>query len=194
MSTTTLNFDSYTTGDLNAQDGWTDSSSDWKVSTAQYVSSGKSIRRATGGNWSGAGRTMTSSATGSVSFQWRTVGTHADPLRGLNFSFLTGASAVVLSIGTLNTTTTCVQGSTTSGSLGSFSTNTWYQFDAEWDYATQKIRGKFNGGAWSSWLNPTTSWTTVEKISISSLNQEFFIDDIVLIVPESFTPRVSFIM
>lgn len=177
---TTYNFDSYTTGALNGQNGWTaDLSADWDVSTAQFVSSGKSIRRKTGGSWSGASRSLAASATGTLSFRWRTVGTHADPFRGLQFAVQTAGGATVFNVGTLNTNTTGIQGSTTSGSLGSFSTNTWYLWEAEWDYATQKVRARFNGGSWSSWLDPVVSWTTLEKMVVLSLNQEFFIDDIV---------------
>lgn len=185
MATTLINFDAgFSTGALNGQNGWTTSGTEIQVSNAQYVSSPNSFRRATGANWIVGTKTLTPTPTGSISFMWRTVGTHSDPFRGLQFAVRNQAEQVCFNIGTLNTSTTGVQGSTTSGSLGSFSTNTWYLFEAEWDYATQKIRGRFNGGSWSSWLDPLVAWDTMDSISVLSLNQEFFIDDITWVIPD----------
>lgn len=187
MSTTLYNFDSgYSAGALNGQNGWTaDLSADFDVSTIQKYSGTQSVRRKVGGTWSSAQHSMPSAPTGSLSFRWRTVGTHSNPFRGLQFAVRTGTTSL-FNIGTKNTNTFRIEGAT-GADLGSFSTNTWYLVECEWDYATQKIRGRFNGGSWSSWLNPSASWTAVDGIVFLSLSQEFFIDDITYIVPENAT-------
>lgn len=187
MSTTTYDFDSgYSAGALNGQNGWTaDLSADYNVSTIQKYSGTQSVRRKVGGGWSSAQHALPSTPTGAMSFRWRTVGTHADPFRGLQFAVQQGTTSI-LNIGTKNTNTFRIEGAT-GADLGSFSTNTWYLVEFEWDYATQKIRGRFNGGSWSSWLNPTVSITAVTKVIFLSLNSEFYIDDIVFTTPDTAT-------
>lgn len=185
MSTTIFNFDSgYSAGAINGQNGWVaDLSADFDISSTQKYSGTYSVRRKVGGGWSSCRHDMPSAPTGSLSFRWRTVGTHADPFRGLQFAVQQGTTSI-LNIGTKNTNTFRIEGAT-GADLGSFSTNTWYLCECEWDYATQKIRGRFNGGSWSSWLNPTVSITAIDRLIFLSLNSEFYIDDIVYTVPET---------
>lgn len=175
---TTINFDSgYSVGALDGQDGWSASpSADYSVQASTVYSSPNALRRQTGTNWAGANRAITGTRSGSLSFRGRGVTTHPDPLRALQF-IISQDSNTVCSIG-FGGSNVIFRG-ISDETVGTYSVNTWYLFEIEWDYTTQKVRGRFNGGTWSSWISPSgTAWTTINKISVSSLNQEFFIDDI----------------
>jgi hypothetical protein len=172
----TDNFDSYSDGDLNSQNGGTGWSAAWTGNTLYDVqgtvtkSGSKAIVLVDNGSEPEIGRKLTAVTDGSVHVSmrrnttsvdsqgfWLTEGstpTEANRVCGVQFN----ASGNIIAVGS---------GSTT---LQSYSADTWYDVDIQFDCATDKFRVSINGGEYSLWLDFRTTETQIDGVCFTMSN------------------------
>lgn len=172
--TYTQNFDSLTDGDLNGQDSWSGDVS-FDVQTTTVLQGTKSIGTVENSEVN-IDRTITAVTEGIVSCKLRLTTTS-----NLNcfVQFYEGAS-YKFDVGLASNGNAYVRGATNE-ILGTFSANTTHTFDAEFDVATDQVRGRLDGGTWSAWVNFASAATQIDKIKLSKQNngtQGAYFDDI----------------
>jgi hypothetical protein len=195
----TENFDSYSVGGLNGNNGGSGWSAAWVsnaagvVSVTQFQSSPNGLLCAdTVGNSVDATRTLTTGVTTgicrvymlAVNVPTGTKGYYpALFYEGVNLRFVIGwgtnatfNNANNIAFG--DNGTNWVTLSTTASAA------TWYYVDVEFDKANNRARASFNGGAWSSYVTASGgSYTQIDKLRITTadgnaVDQGYYIDSI----------------
>lgn len=179
MQTKTIDFEGYTTGALNGQDGWTASHSTVAIGSTAYAGT-KAINHGGTASWNGCDRAMEYNATTLLlSFRMRWSTMHADPFRsGSMYVRQTTSSGVAFQIGGYQNLVAGFQG-ISAVSLGSVSLNTWYLFELEVRASDGYGRARINGGAWTAWTQPAVAYTYLGALGSNCLSNPYQIDNIV---------------
>lgn len=167
------NFDSYTNGDnLNGKNGGTGWSGAWTdvalslyvVSNAQSVSSPNSVSFTTStGQEAAIKRSVTtaSSVDGDVvEFQFRKTTTSVNLP---NIQFYSGGTFITFVV--FDTSGAITLNGT---NVGSYSANTWYKIDVQFDYTNDRARVSVDGGAYSSYVAFSTAVSSLDTIWLSN--------------------------
>lgn len=178
MATATDNFDSYSDGDLNTNNGGSGFSAAWSGSTSFDVqgtttqSGAKAVQIASSENGEVTiDRSLTTPFTsGTLSVYLRRTG--GNNWRDGAYVILRDNSADVAGfyLHVTNTSTGAVGATLYSGGTtdvfenGTLSADTWHLFEAEFDCDTDEIRARVDGGAWSSWLSFASAATDIDQI------------------------------
>lgn len=168
-------FEGLSVGDLNGQNSWS-GSADFDVQTSVVQEGTNAVSVATSSVSISKASSFNTSDT--ISVRMRTTATNAR--RGFRLRdassniiadglFYTGSDISMLKSGGYVT-------------LGTLATNTWHNIELEWN-GTQ-IRGRVDGGTWSSFFNPfagsTTTPSSLELFSLSAATGTTYFDNIVV--------------
>jgi len=173
-------FDSYADGDLNGKNGGTGWSGAWSGSTfydvqgtVTHSSSTKAVEIVDQNSEYEISRSWTTGlASGIRRIAMRRKG--GNNWRDGNYLYLWegGSRRGVIYMRVVNGTSTGevemrVSGGSDIQIVGGLSADTWYECDIEWDCTTDQIRGRVDGGTWSSWVNfiSNANGTTIDKES-----------------------------
>ncbi len=169
-------FDSYSDGDLNSNNGGFGFSAAWSGNTA-YDVQGTTVFDGTkavkvsqaSGQEPMISRAFSGKTSGVLHWAQRKDGT--DHLQGIAlFSGSTLVGEVYMSAS--GSPIGAVWGILDGGSpvsLGlSFSTNTWYTVDVEFNTITDQYRASINGGAYSTWQDFSSAVSSIDKIQIAA--------------------------
>lgn len=153
----TENFDSYSTGDLNGQGGWSGDAS-FDVSTTNPQGGANGISRLGDASLKAMDKTITAVTGNKIqSFYLRTSDVTDGGGTGVWFYTSSGATiAYRIRIGVTSGAITLFNGSENTISSG-LSNATWYQVETEIDTSRDsgngQVRVRVDGGTWSSWFN-----------------------------------------
>mgnify|MGYP000950013211 CR=1 FL=1 len=162
MATLVDNFDSYSTGDLNGQGSWS-GSTNWDVQNSVSQSSPNAAACSVTG--SDISKSMTATATGNEVFYIQ-CSTQAP---GTNSSVRFNDQSSTFSFGIFMNDGGQIQGNGSgTDNLGAWSVDTWYKVEVEWRVSDTSYRARINDGAWSSWFNTATDFTTVDSTTLRS--------------------------
>jgi len=146
------NFDDFSTGNINGQNGWTGTASKALITTDQYTSSPNSHSVTGGGEAAGpiqsGGNEIDDNRIASFRFrQSQNTGEcqgyfegNSDGLKSV-VNFLTASGEILMMHSAGNTV------------IGSYSANTWYLIEVEFDVANTRERVRIDGGSWTDWKN-----------------------------------------
>lgn len=160
-------FNALSNGVLNGQNGWSGDTG-WTVQTGTVYEGAKAAQFvAAGGNhtiYKLTGINVPATATAIFFTAVRMSNTNG----ALSWAFLTATGGIsqVMYQGQFQQ---LVNGQTNTGLT--WSINTWYLIGIEVDFANNQVRYNSNGGAFSSWYNPTIS-ITGQAVTSMYLNKE----------------------
>lgn len=196
MSSITENFDSYNNGRLYGQGNWVDGGGAHPELIVVYSGKAKWFDSThTDGSANGAAKLpFTGLKSGSISFKY-----YCSSTSGRTGIQIKDGSTIVCFIDTGETGAGKVRlGGATNVDFGTYSANTWYLIELEFDVSTQKVRARFNSGTWSSWINAANSFTKVDGFFLyadDSRSITTYWDDISITGVEAnvFIPQIIFV-
>ena len=154
MAVLTEDFESYSTGDLTGQGGWSGSVA-FDVNTAQAQGGTKSVLHQ-GNGTDTIDKTITTSSIASQSFY-----IYKSTAAGGTMDVLFRQSSVTLfQVGSVNGSSSARLLGSTSTNIGTISSATWHRIEIEWDKnlgTNGQVRAKFDGGSWSSYIDLDTA-------------------------------------
>jgi hypothetical protein len=180
------NFNSLSDGDINGQDSWVDASGIWDVSTTNPYEGAKAVKSTTTTAWvdGKSSRVFSDTPSGIAGIAMRRQSSSSGVF---HLRLLDGSNRVAtIQIGDYSTgAPTKYTSGTTVTSWFNASYDTYYYFEIEWDATEQKVRYRYNGGEWTSWVNSYASFTAVDRIWFYRENRyggggTWYFDDILI--------------
>jgi hypothetical protein len=180
--TYTQNFDTLNDGDLNNQDSWSgDSLFDVQTSVKYAGDKGVAVTPSSGSDIT-ISRTITNTSDGSLRFYVRRTSNSNGTFHVTLYEGATFATRVIFNASgniVLHNGVSTIEYIT----VGSYSANTWYCIDVEYDCSTDKARARVDSGSWSDWGDFYTAISNVSKIEFrcadsSSTHPTSYIDEI----------------
>lgn len=141
-------FESYAVGDINGTNGWAGDTGSHLVASSPAYEGSRSLNMAL--KETDMKKDFDFATIGQMKGWFYPTGTN---IRSDVFTIWNGTDRVAGIRGAVGGAVTLVCG-TTYPSLGTHSTNTWQSAEIEW--TATHVRGRFNGGSWSSWVDPHT--------------------------------------
>jgi len=167
------NFNSYTDGDLNGQGGWSGNAV-FDIQGTTVYEGAKAVYEDGSAIDATISKTGTSTNDGRVTFYIRPAQTNAR----FEFQLYEGTTRCVrLYFG--DDGNIYIYGNGGWQSIKSYSANTWYDCEIEWESTNHTVRARINEGTWTNWYNPYATWTNgLDKILLNTQNPagNFYID------------------
>lgn len=157
-------FDSLSDGGLNGQDSWTYTTADWTVQTSTtYNSSAKAISAA------GATNQIDRNITGNLTGYYQLAVRRSSSATGTLEIYLFRQGWGSLCIIQLDASGNINQYAGGWNADGTYSANTWYLVEIQWDQPNNQYRFRIDGGTWKTWRS-MGGQTTVDAIRITHNN------------------------
>lgn len=166
----TEDFNSYTNGDLNGQGSWSGSTLfDIQTATAgnpEGVGVGKEVYMGGGGTpGDDVVKTGSTVGTGKTSFYWRTGVTNKVVVTKFQDDL-----TVVWEVRFMDDGNMDISGNATEDIITSYSANTWYLVEVEWQASDDTVRARGDGGDWTNWLATKVATDGLNQIQMEQIN------------------------
>jgi hypothetical protein len=157
-------FNSLTDGNLNGQDSWSGSTT-YQVQSTTVYEGAKAVSNASGTNDVEIAKSIGPYTNGIVGFAFRIqfTGIYAASVDlrysgtiicGIDFYYQSGPGAINFQVKGVGATVL----------QSSLSIGTWYYGEIELDQTNSRVRGRLNGGSWTSWV--TKSFTSINEVRL----------------------------